>query len=385
MPRDADLDPELARYSRQLLFAPLGVAGQRRLRQATVTLIGCGALGSALANLLVRAGVGALRIVDRDFIELNNLQRQTLFDEHDIAQNLPKAEAAVRKLHKINSAVELEGLVSDVHAGNIADLCRAADLILDGTDNLETRYLINDFAVRADIPWVYGACLAASGLVLPVRPHQTPCLRCLWENPPAPGTTPTCDTAGILAATANIVASLQATEAMKLLIGSGQPPIRPADAARSAPTGGRLFTIDVWAGRMRTVNVQAAFDEGDCPCCRQGRYEFLSGARTATSTTLCGRDAVQILPADTGGTSVSGGAGVSGGTGVSPVADAKKLSFKAIADRLPPRSNPKWNEFMLKFTVEGFAVTLFPDGRAIIQGTSDPAIARGVYAKYIGI
>jgi adenylyltransferase/sulfurtransferase len=347
--------PELARYSRQMLFAPLGVAGQRRLSHASVTLIGCGALGSATADLLVRAGVGALRIVDRDFIELNNLQRQTLFDEHDIAQNLPKAEAAARKLRKINSAVEIEGIVADVNPGNVVAHCADADLILDGTDNLETRYLINDVAVKHSVPWVFGACLGAEGLVLTIVPHEGPCLRCVWEELPPPGTTPTCDTVGILAATVGVVASLQAMEAMKILVGKrGQD--RFSDAILS-----RLLAIDVWAVRVRALNVQAAFAEGHCPCCKQGRYDFLAGDRVASTTTLCGRDAVQIRPAGD-----------------------VRMSFKTLALRLPGHAHAKFNEFMLRFSIESYHVTLFADGRAIIQGTSDPAIARGVYAKYVG-
>jgi adenylyltransferase/sulfurtransferase len=347
---DAPFPPELARYSRQMLCAHVGVEGQKRLAHASVVLVGCGALGSVLANTLVRAGVGALRIIDRDFIEPNNLQRQMLFDEHDIAQNLPKAEAAVRKLRKINAAVEVEGLVADVHPANAEDLCAHADLVLDGTDNLETRFLLNDLAVKHDLPWVYGACLGTDGLVLPIIPRRTPCLRCLWDEPPAPGTTPTCDTVGVLASTVQIVASLQAVEALKILMG------RLDEVSR------RLLAIDAWTGRIRTLNVQSAREDGDCPCCKQGRYDFLSGTRAATTTTLCGRDAVQILPP----------------------ASAARVNFKAIAERLPARANAKFNEFLLRFGAEPHAVTLFTDGRAIIQGTSDPTVARGVYAKYIG-
>ncbi len=370
--------PELARYSRQMLFAPLGVEGQRRLKHASVVLIGCGALGSALSNLLVRAGVGALRIIDRDFVELSDLQRQTLFDEHDIAQNLPKAVAAVRKLHKINSAVEVEGLVADLHPENAAALCADADLLLDGTDNLETRYLINDVAVQGGVPWVFGACLGATGLVMPIVPHQGPCLRCLWEEPPQPGAVPTCDTAGILAATVNVVASLQATEAMKLLIGpdprsSGIP--APSNGAlpvnvgtSAAPTArltGRLLSVDVWAGRVRALNVWPAFAEGDCPCCRKGRFDFLAGDRVASTTTLCGRDAVQVRPS-------------------SDAAGAERINLRSLAACLPPQADAKFNEFLLRFRVDCYHVAVFTDGRAIVRGTSDPVLARSIYAKYIG-
>ena len=368
--KDEALHPELARYTRQMLFAPIGVDGQRRLRQASVTLVGCGALGSVLANTLVRAGVGSLRIIDRDFIETNNLQRQTLFDEHDIAQNLPKAEAAARKLRKINSAVEVEGIVADVNPGNAEGYCRDADLILDGTDNLETRFLVNDVAVKHDIPWVYGACIAAEGLVLPIVPHRTPCLRCIWDEPPPPGMTPTCDTVGVLAAAVNIVASLQVTAAMKIVMGidaaARATPLPSREGPGEGQAGACLLAIDAWEGRLRSINVQGALDEGDCPCCKHGRYDYLAGGKVAATTALCGRDAVQILPA----------------------ADTV-VNFRAIAERLPSRSNAKHNEFMLKFKVTVgnalYNITLFNDGRAIIQGTSDPSVARSVLAKYVGM
>jgi adenylyltransferase/sulfurtransferase len=323
--------------------------GQRRLGRASATLVGCGALGSVLANILVRAGIGSLRIIDRDFIETSNLQRQMLFDEHDIAQNLPKAEAAVRKLRKINSAVEFESRVTDVNPGSIAALCADADVLLDGTDNLETRYLINDLAVQQDIPWIFGACLGAEGLVLPILPHRTPCLRCIWEDAPPPGALPTCDTAGVLATAVNIVGSLQATDALKILMGKEDQLTR------------HLLAVDAWKGEIRHVNVAMARDDGDCPCCRQGRYEYLEGDRFAQTTALCGRDAVQILP---------------------PAGAA--VNFRAISERLPARAGARHNEFMLKFRVEDYAVTLFSDGRAIVQGTHDPAAARALIAKYVG-
>ena len=359
---DADRFAELARYSRQMSFEGIGAAGQRRLRQASITLVGCGALGSVMANTLVRAGVGSLRIIDRDFIELNNLQRQVLFDEHDIAQNLPKAEAAARKLHKVNSAVEVEGIVADLNPGNALAYCGDADLLLDGTDNLETRFLVNDVAVKQDIPWVYGACVGAEGLVLGIHPHQTPCLRCIWDTPPPPGTLPTCDTVGVLAPIVNIVASLQVTAALQKVAGTNSE--KTPD-----PFFGRLLTVDAWAGRMRSVNVQSAYDEGDCPCCQHARFDYLAGARIATTTTLCGRDAVQIMPPED-----------------------LVVNFRAIAERLPARAGAKYNEFMLKFKTAAaagaagaeYAITLFSDGRAIVQGTADPTVARGVLAKYVG-
>jgi len=372
---EASAPPELARYSRQMLFERIGEEGQRRLRHANVTLVGCGALGSVLAGTLVRAGIGSLRIIDRDYLELSNLQRQTLFDEHDVAANLPKSEAAARKLRKINSTVEIEPVIADLNPRNVETLAGDADLILDGTDNLETRFLINDVAVKRDLPWVYGACIGAEGLVLAILPRRTPCLRCIWDELPPPGTTPTCDTVGVLAAAVQIVASLQATEAMKILIG------------REAELNG-LMTVDAWAGRVRMLNVQAAFDAGDCPCCKLGRYEYLDGDKLSATTTLCGRNAVQVLPAAC--PSPSGSEGPADAAAVSAVSSSgppspARVDFAAIAARLPKSARAKHNEFMLRFTIDAYRVTLFADGRAIIEGTSDPAVARGVYAKYVGV
>jgi adenylyltransferase/sulfurtransferase len=332
-----------------MLFQPIGEQGQQRLKHSCLTLIGCGALGTVVANTLVRAGIGFLRIIDRDFIELDNLQRQVLFDEQDLAANLPKAEAAARKLHKINSAVEVEGVVADVNPTNIETFCEDADLILDGTDNFETRFLINDVAVKHNVPWIYGACIAAEGLVMPILPRETPCLRCIWEQAPPPGTTPTCDTAGVLASIVNIVASLQALEAIKVLTGKLDELNR------------KLVTIDVWRGTWRSLSMQSAYDQGDCRCCKHDEYDYLSGRATSATTTLCGRNAVQLLPP----------AGA-------------KVNFKEIAGRLEARLRPKFNEYMLRFSVEDFQITLFPDGRAIIKGAADAAVARSVYAKYIG-
>lgn len=340
------LEPRLHRYSRQVMFDRIGVRGQKNLLLARVALVGCGALGTVLANTLVRAGVGFLRIIDRDFIEIDNLQRQVLFDEQDLGANLPKAEAAARKLRRVNSAVEVDGIVADLDATNAERLCGDVDLLLDGTDNLETRYLMNDVSVKLGLPWVYGACVAADGLVMPIVPGKTPCLRCVWEEPPPPGASETCDTVGVLASIVNIVASFQAQEAIKLLAGCQDQLIRG------------LLTIDAWTGRVRLVDVGKQADA--CPCCRQSRFDFLRGERTSSSTALCGRNAVQVRPSS----------------------DAE-VDFKALASRLS-RHRPSANEFMLKFEVDSLAVTLFRDGRAIIKGTSDPAQARAVYAKYIG-
>jgi molybdopterin/thiamine biosynthesis adenylyltransferase len=344
------MDVDLARYARQMLFPPLGAAGQRRLLGSRVTLVGCGALGSALANTLVRAGVGHLRIVDRDFLELDNLHRQVLFDEPDLAEDLPKAEAAARKLRRINSTVEIEPVVADFNPESAARLCHDADLILDGTDNLETRFLINDVAVKLARPWVFGACLAAEGLVLAIRPRQTPCLRCIWDAPPAPGTLPTCETAGVLGPLVHVVAGLQATEALKLLLG------------RTDQLYGALLAVDVWSGRLRRINVQPAYDEGDCPCCKRGQLDYLTGRQVSTTTTLCGRGAVQVFPAAAG-----------------------TVDLRALASRLSGVGRVHLSDYLLRLSLDEYSVTLFPDGRAIIQGTSDPAVAKSIYARYIGL
>lgn len=344
-------DPELARYSRQMLFERLGEDGQRRLLGSRVTLIGCGALGSVLATVLVRAGVGFLRIVDRDFIELNNLQRQVLFDEDDIAAHLPKAEAARRKLQRVNSRVTIEAVVADVTGRNIELLAEGADLLLDGTDNFETRFLINDLCVKTGRPWVYGAVIGATGLAMPILPNDTPCLRCVFESGPPPEMNPTCDTAGVLGPAVNMVASFQALEAMKILAGRREAVTR------------RLLSFDLWEGRFSLLKVQKAYDEGDCPCCKGRQFEYLAGRLAGSATTLCGRNAVQVTPP-------AGG----------------RVDFAAIAEKLKTAGGvaPRFNAFLLKARVDAFEITVFADGRAIIQGTSKPEEARCIYARYVG-
>ena len=344
-------DPALARYSRQVLYEKVGVEGQRRLSDSRVILFGCGALGTVLANTLVRAGVGFMRICDRDFIERDNLQRQVLFDEDDIAAGLPKAEAAAAKLRRINSSVTIEPFVIDINPTNIERLAGGAELFLDGTDNFETRFLINDLAVKTRRPWIYGAVIGATGLCMTVVPHDTPCLRCVFEDAPPPELNPTCDTAGILGPAVNLVAGLQAIEAVKLLIG------RKDDINR------HLVHIDAWSGRLVNMNVQSAYDNGNCPCCKRGEFHYLDGKFAGSTTTLCGRDAVQVNP---GGET--------------------RIDFVAIASKLQPvAAHPvSHNRFMLKADVEGYEWTLFPDGRAIIKGTHDPDKARTLYARYLG-
>jgi len=348
------IDPALSRYSRQVLFEKIGVDGQRRLGQSHALLVGCGALGTVLANTLVRAGVGHLRICDRDYIERDNLQRQVLFDEADIAANLPKAQAAAAKLARINSDVAVEAVVADVNHTNIERLAEGADLILDGTDNFETRFLINDLAVKTNRPWVYGAVIGATGLCMTIVPGDTPCLRCVFEEAPPPEMNPTCDTAGVLGSAVNVVASLQAVEAIKLLAG------------RRDEINRHLVQIDVWSGRFVNLNVSAVGGQGDCPCCKQRRFSYLSGERAAATTALCGRNAVQVRA----------GAGAT-----------EAVDFAAIARKLEPVvSQPvEYNRYLLRAVVDGHELTLFPDGRAIIKGTDDLDKARTLYAKYVGM
>lgn len=342
-------DPSLERYSRQMRFGGVGEAGQKKLQQSRVTLCGCGALGTVLANVLVRAGVGNVRIVDRDFIETHNLQRQVLFDETDVAQNLPKAEAAVRKLSVINSQVNLEAVVTDIDRTNIEELCKDADVILDGTDNFEIRYLINDLAIKTNKPWVYGGSIGSHGQTMTILPGQTPCLRCVFEAAPNPGEAGTCETAGVLGPIVNIIASIQATEAIKILTGHLEAVNR------------ELIYLDIWENIQRRIKIAPLKGKVDCPCCKHRKFEWLDGDMGSHTTSLCGRNAVQVAHR-------------------SP----SKLNFEEMARHLGDSSKVSFNRFMLKFLAEEYEFTVFPDGRAIIKGTSDIDKARTLYAKYIG-
>ena len=343
------MDESLERYSRQMRFPGVGEDGQRRLLNSHVTLCGCGALGTVLANALVRAGVGHLRLVDRDFIETNNLQRQVLFDEHDVAENLPKAEAAARKLGAINSSVYVEPVVTDIDRTNILSLVQDADLILDGTDNFEIRYLINDAAVKLGKPWVYGGCIGSHGQTMTILPGETPCLRCVFEAAPAPGEAGTCETAGVLSPIVNIVASYQATEALKILTG------------RKDQINRELIYIDVWENIQRRIRIAPLLGKVDCPCCKRRHFEWLDGEQGSHTTSLCGRNAVQVSQRN-----------------------ASRLNFEELARHLEALGEVSYNRFLLKFEADGYQFTVFPDGRAIIKGTSDVDKARTLYAKYIG-
>src|SRR5277367_1915905 len=326
----------LDRYSRQIRFPQLGESGQRSLLKSRVALCGCGALGTVLANHLARAGVGFIRIVDRDYIETHNLQRQVLFDEQDVADNLPKAEAAARKLRQINSTIEIEPVVTDIDHTNILELVGDADLILDGTDNFETRYLINDAAVKLGKPWIFGGVIGSEGQTMTIVPGKTPCIRCLIETAPPPGMTPTCETAGVLGPAVAVIASFEAVEAIKLLTGAW-------DALNVD-----LIMVDVWDWTFRRLKVAGLLGKVDCPCCKHHNYEWLAGDLGSHTTTLCGRNAVQVA-----------------------ARRPEPLDFPEMARRLVPLGEVRHNAFMLRFAAEGYEFTVFPDGRAIIKGTND--------------
>lgn len=342
---------ELERYSKQILFAGLNEDRQRLLLDSRVLLCGCGALGTVLADTLVRAGVGFLRIVDRDFVEMSNLQRQVLFDEQDVASHIPKAIAAAEKLRRINSDVTIEPHVADISHTNILRFTEGVDLILDGTDNFEIRFLINDASLETGIPWIYAGVIGSHGQTMTVFPNQTACLRCLIEAVPEPGSTETCDTAGVLGAAVNVISSLESIDALKILSGQSEL-VEP-----------KLTIVDVWDATFRRMNTAGLRDRADCPACQRGEREWLSGKEGSQSTILCGRNAVQVSPA--------------GKVAVSFEELAAKVSEVGVVD---------FNQYLLRLELSDpdYQVTVFGDGRAIIKGTEDIAIARGIYARYIG-
>ena len=344
----------LERYSRQMRVPGIGKAGQERLMNSRVTLCGVGALGTVLANTLVRAGVGHVRIIDRDFVEPSNLQRQVLFDESDVTNNLPKAEAAATKLRQINSGVTVEAIVADIDRTNVEEFCRDADLILDGTDNFEVRYTINDAAIKLNKPWVYGGAVGVEGMTMTIIPGETPCLRCVFEQSPGPGEVGTCETAGVLGPIVGIVASFQATEALKILAG------KPEAINRE------LYMLNIWENTSRRVKIAPLKGrKGKCPCCALRQFEWLDGAHGTQTTSLCGRNAVQVSQRRAG-----------------------SMNFAELRKSLDGATAVSANKFLMKFTVtegtDGYEFTVFPDGRAIIKGTDDTERARVLYAKYIG-
>lgn len=349
-PTDEPGDDSLARYDRQMRFFPLGREGQRRLRQSSCLLIGCGALGSVQADILTRAGVGTIRIVDRDFVDPSNLQRQVLFDEQDVAAGIPKAVAAAHHLRRINSQVTVEPIVDDVYHANIRGFCAGVDLILDGTDNFETRFLVNDTAVALGIPWVYGGCLGAEGQSMTIIPGETPCLQCLMpDGPPPPGATATCDTAGILGSIIHVIAAIQACEAIKILAG------------RSAAINRKLIVVDAWQNTMRQLDLTGLTEQSSCPCCRDRQFAYSSGEKASRSVVLCGRNSVQISP-------------------LQPLA----LPLDQLEARLRSLGRVQRNEFLLRFFGDDFSITVFSNGRAIVTGTADMGRAKSLYAQFIG-
>jgi adenylyltransferase/sulfurtransferase len=338
------------RYARQILFPPLGAAGQARLRAARVLLAGCGGLGAEAASLLARAGIGALRIVDRDVVELTNLQRQALFEEQDARDCVPKAVAAARHLARINADVAVEPVVADLHAGTLPELLRGVDLVVDGFDNFEGRYLLNDACVREGLPWVYGACVGAYGVGTLIVPGRTPCLRCLQPELPAPGVSPTCETAGILGPAAHLTAALETAQALRWL------------ATGEVPSPSVLVAVDVWDLRLQHVELPPRSPE--CPCCGERRFEFLAGGPIPAEV-LCGRDAVLVRRVGAGG--------------AAPVP-----ALVEIAARLRPLGDVLVNDFVVRFRTPSHELTLFRDGRAIVRGTDDPRLARSLVARYFG-
>jgi len=339
------MEPEFEeRYSRQMLFAPLGEQGQRKLRASRVAMIGCGATGSTLASLLARAGVGYLRIIDRDFVEPSNLQRQNLFDEKDAAESAPKALAAADKIASFNSEVMVEAQVADLRPENSSTMLSGVNLLLDGTDNFETRYLINDYAVKNSVPWIYTSAVGSYGVTMNVLPGETACLSCIFPEGPI-GVVETCDTAGILNSAVNLISSVAATEAVKILTGARESLRRT------------LLSYDVWRNQRAEISTSVLRD--DCRTCARREFVHLAG-EGRPHITLCGRNSVQIHE------------------------HSRPIDLTEMGQRLAPHGQVRQNSFMLKFQKDPFELTLFPDGRAIIKGTTDPAVARSLYARYVG-
>lgn len=339
---------EYSRYERQMVLKEIGREGQRRLDKSTVAVIGLGALGSVSANLLARAGVGKLIVIDRDFLEMNNLQRQVLYDESDLKNNLPKAVAAERHLKQVNSEIQIFSKVADISPQTIGSLLEGVDLIVDGTDNFETRFLLNDYALAHSIPWVYGGAVQTEGMSYVVLPTIGPCLRCLFGEAPSPENTQTCDQVGILAPAAHLIASFQATEAIKILAG------------RFDVVENKLWKIDIWSRQFKAISVEHLEDK-NCTSCKQQEYPYLNRKSGSRAVTLCGRNSVQIYDPEN-----------------------PQINLSALAGKLQKEGNVKINDYLLKYQVEPYEITVFQNGRAIIKGTEDIAQAKSLYAKHIG-
>ncbi len=336
----------MSRYSRQVLYAPIGAPGQEKIGAADVLVVGCGALGSALAEMLARAGIGRLTVADRDFVEESNLHRQSLFEEEDARLGLPKAVAAERRLRRVNSAIDVRGIVTDVSVDEVRGLVAGRSLVLDGTDNFETRFLVNEACLEAGVPWVYGACVGGYGLVMPIRPRVTPCLRCVLEEMPPPGSGPTCDTAGVIAPIVQVVAGVQGAEALKLLTGSFEA-LLPG-----------MLTVDVWEGQYQVMDMGGRAPW--CPACTSGRYDSLRSEAAATAA-LCGRDAVQVR-----------------------ARPGTALDLGALAARLGAVGRVTSNDYLVRAALPEAEIVVFADGRALVRGVHDVARARSLYARYVG-
>jgi molybdopterin-synthase adenylyltransferase len=360
---------DLARYHRQMLLPGFGEEGQHKLLGSTALVLGCGALGSVASDMLARAGVGHLIIIDRDFIELTNLQRQVLFDEQDVLEAIPKAEAAKRKLARINSQVEVTAIVDDVNHRNIEKYAAGADILIDGLDNFETRYLANDCAVKLGIPYMYGGAVGTVGASFAILPHTangdaawesvspvraTPCFRCIFEEAPPPGLNPTCETAGVIGPAVSIIANFEVAEALKVLSGN-------LDCV--SPT---MLNIDLWANTFHQLKVGRAYEQGDCECCKHRNFEFLNGKMGSSTTTLCGSNSVQLTHKQ----------------------NEAKLDFEELGARLRRHGAVNSNRFMMRADIidggKPYELTVFRDGRAIVKGTKEGNVARSIYAKYVG-
>jgi molybdopterin-synthase adenylyltransferase len=339
----------LDRYRRQIRYVPLGDPGQRRLLTSRALVCGCGALGSVIAETLVRAGIGFVRIVDRDFLQLDTLHRQVLFDEADVERGMPKAVAAAARLRQINSQVEIEAEVADINHTNIDRLARDVDLLLDGMDNFQTRYLLNDYSQSTSKPWIYGGCIGAEGQTMTILPGITPCLACVMPEPPPASVTPTCESTGVLAPIVGVIASRESMEAIKILSG------HPERINRG------LTLIDLWSNEMRTVGLAAMADSGQCAVCHHKDFAWLDGRRGDAAVSLCGRNAVQILPTSAG-----------------------PVRLEELAVKLQSAGKVSSNPFLMRLEVENYTITIFADGRAVIGGTEEIATARALLARYVG-
>jgi len=335
------------RYSRQILFGEIGREGQEKLSGSRVLLVGCGALGASHTEMLARAGVGNLRIVDRDFVEFTNLQRQTLFRESDAIGRIPKAAAARRRIAEINSDVDVEPIITDVNQSNVEALIRDCDVVIDGTDNFQIRYLLNDACIKHKTPWIYGAAVSSYGVTMTILPNETPCLRCIFEEMPDAGTSPTCDTAGVIMPIIASVSAIQVTEALKLLLEKRRKLHRS------------LIQIDIWENDWRKIKLSKP--DPECVACGRRSFEFLDSESPAFSAVLCGRNAVQVAPPS-----------------------RTEVDLSLLADKLSKLGSVKQNEYLVRFEANGHELTVFRDARAIIKGTDDISEARSLYARYIG-